>query len=88
MRHETQLPIATLVLPQALGYGFYYPVKQKCSALVVAAKQREFGKTAFIIQPIERLVTELIKLTFFSFCLQLKLWGSRFKGGEMICQTS
>jgi hypothetical protein len=38
MRHETQLPIATLVLPQALGYGFYYPVKQKCSALVVAAK--------------------------------------------------
>jgi hypothetical protein len=52
-----------------------------------AINQREFGKTAFMIQPIKRLVTELMKV---HFCLLIttEIMGDRFKGGATICQTS
>jgi hypothetical protein len=40
-----------------------------------------------MIQPIKRLVTELMKV---HFCLLIttEIMGDRFKGGATICQTS
>jgi hypothetical protein len=35
MRHEAHVPFAALMPPQARADGVYYPVKQKCLALVV-----------------------------------------------------
>jgi hypothetical protein len=46
----------------------------------------EFGKTTFIIQPIEKLLIELIKVHF-DLLITTEIMGRRFKGGAMTCQS-
>jgi hypothetical protein len=47
MRHEAHLPFAALVRLQARADGVYYPVKQKCLALVVAIKSARVWENCF-----------------------------------------
>jgi hypothetical protein len=48
--------------------------------------QREFGKAAFKIQPIKRLVIELIKVHF-DRLITTEI-AAALQGGAMICQSS